>query len=85
MKKDFYNSYCIRVSKTVDDHEYFVTYVYADGMNVRCYENGMAWIHFYMGGTLVMSCEADKCFITAKQVQSDEYSAWMHFDYEYRA
>lgn len=83
MKREFYESYCIRVLAKVHGYECFVTYVYADSMHVHVYENGKAWVNFYMGGVLVMSCEEQLLRMTDKTFTSDAWTGNSHFSYDY--
>ena len=83
MKREFYESYCIRVLAKVHGYELFVTYVYADSMQVHVYETGKAWVHFYMGGTIVMTCEEQLLHMTGKTFTSDAWAGTSHFSYDY--
>lgn len=83
MKKDIYNQYCIRVMHSIGNEKYFITFVYADSITVRCYSDGKTWFHFYNNGALVMTAEGDKCRITAKRVLNAEYADTIQIDYDY--
>ena len=83
MKREFYESYCIRVLAKVHGCELFVTCVYADSMHVHVHENGKTWVNFYMGGELVMCCDEQLLHMTGKNFTSDAFAASSQFSYDY--